>query len=159
MPTIRRGAVGTAPLLGLALSFAAAPEWSQEAGLDVWNIPAARQELLLATQQRAEVEAHGEREARRRAAAHGVAVRLAGGMALAEATDELMELFGGDPGMSISLPALYPGAPTRRHAFALHAIDRVRRACENDPARRGAALARLEAEYARLDRSPESPRQ
>jgi hypothetical protein len=158
----RRGAVRAAPLACVLLSFPTAhalvPEWSREAGLDVWNLPDDREKLRAAAERRAEVEAWGARAARRREAADRVAERLARGAALAAGADELMALFRGDAGMRGALAALYHDAPTLRHAFALHAVDRVRRTLEHDPARRGAVLVRLEAEYLHLGPAPESPR-
>jgi hypothetical protein len=155
----RRGAAPTATLLGLVLIFVAAhavaPRWSRDVGLDVWNFPAAQEQLQRASEEEAEVLARGEQSARRHAAAAEVVLRLADGLPLAEATDELMELLGDDTGTLSMLSVAHRDAPTLRHAFALHAIERFRRAFEDDPARRDAVLPRLEAEYRQLDASPE----
>jgi hypothetical protein len=155
MPPIRRrGAAPAATLIGLTLSLASAhavaPEWSRRAGLDVWNLPGEQELLREATERRAEVNDYAESCARRREAADHVALRLAEGLPLERGTDEIMDLFRGDDGLCISLQVRFHEAPTARHAFALHAIDRVKRVLDGDPARGAAAVARLEAEYGQL---------
>jgi hypothetical protein len=160
MTTFRRhGTAPTATLLGLALIFATAyagaPQWSCEVGLDVWNFPAAQEQLRRACAEKEEVQSRGEQSAQRRGAAAHVVLRLADGLPLADATDELMELLGDDSGTLSALAAVHRDVPTLRHAFARHVIDRFRRAFECDPSRRDAVLSRLEAEYLRLDASPE----
>jgi hypothetical protein len=158
----RRAAVLTVALACALLSFATAravvPEWSRLAGLDVWNLSDDRASLREATERRAELEALAERSARREEAADHVTARLIRGAGLSGATDELMALFRDDAGTLSALAALHRDAPTLRHAFALHAIERVRRALKRDPARRAAVVARLQAEYRHFDASPEPHR-
>ncbi len=162
MTTMRRsGAVSVTALVGLSLSLAAAhtlaPEWSRRAGLDVWNLPSLQKEYRQADEDRAEVEAFGDRAAKRREIADHITRKLANGMPLAAATEELMELYQDDQGMLTTLESLYRVAPTARHRFALHAIERTQRLFRDDPERWKAVSARLHAEYKVFDASPESP--
>ena len=163
MTTIRRpGAASAAVLLGLGTCFAAAhaiaPEWSRRAGLDVWNLPFANAQLRAAAEEREAVFADAERAARRREAANQTGAKLAaGGIPLTVAADEVAEIFRDDPSRSLVLEGIYPGAPTERHRFARHAIDRAQRFLANDPDRCATVLARLEAEYREMCASPEPP--
>jgi hypothetical protein len=155
----RPGVVSTAILLSLTLSFAAAhaiaPKWSREAGLDVWNLPALHAELKEAAEERSNVVEHEEQSAKRRETANHIAMKLADGFALSDGADELVQVFQNEAGVVATLKAMYPNAPSVRHLFALHAIDRVKRVV-HDPARCQTAVARLETEYKTLEGSPVS---
>jgi hypothetical protein len=150
----RPGVVSTAVFLSLTLSFATAhavaPQWSRDAGLDVWNLPALNAELKEATEERSNVVEHEEQSAKRRETANHIAMKLADGFALSEGADELVHVFQNERGMIETLKAIYPDVPSLRHLFALHAIDRVKRVT-HDPVRCEAAVARLEAEYKMLE--------
>lgn len=162
MSAIRRpGAASATVLVGLATSLvvahAAAPDWSRRAGLDVWNVAAVEQERRAAAEQQDEVEARGERAARRREMANGLATHLAAGtLNLGRATDEVRELFADDPGITVSLSVSYPGMPTERLLFARHMIERTSRLLDDSP-RSAFTRARLEAEYREMAAAPESP--
>ena len=78
-------------------------------------------------------------------------------MSLAAGVDEIIEVFRHEEGMLNTLEALFPDAPTQRHRFARHTIERVKMVLQHDPHRRGAVIARLEMEYKQIDASPESP--
>jgi hypothetical protein len=156
MTALRRPGVPSATvLLGLAAGFAAAhllaPDWSRRAGLDVWNLPSARAALVAAAEEREEVVAYGERSARRREAANQIATQLAvGRVTLSAAADQINEVFRDDSGMSYVLVTVYPEAPSPRHRFALHAIERVRRVLSEEPDRAAGVLACLQDEYRTL---------
>ena len=156
MTALRRsGIASVAVLIGLlpalALVHASAPDWSRRNGLDVWNLGAALREQRAAAEERADVNAHGERFAQRRAAAQQVTAKLsANAITLSAAVDELMAVFEHDAGIRSTLEG-YPTAPTVRHA-----IDRVRALLADDP-NRADVLARLEIEYRALGPAPASP--
>jgi len=162
MSAIRRpGAVSATVLVGLATSLmiahAAAPDWSRRAGLDVWNMAVLEEEHRVVAEQREDVEARGERAARRRDAANGIAAQLsAGTVTLPHATNQVRALFADDPGVATSLSVTYPNAPTDRLLFARHMIERTSRQLD-DSAASAAVLARLEAEYREMAAAPESP--
>jgi hypothetical protein len=163
MTAIRRpGASSAAVLFGLAVTLVVAhviaPEWSRRTGLDVWNLPSANSALRAATEEREEVEAFGDRSVRRREAANQISSQLASGtITLATATDEIMEVFHQDQGMPILLQSHFPAAPTVRHRFALHTIQRTKRFLSDDPDRCAVVTARLEKEYRELLGSPDGP--
>jgi hypothetical protein len=162
MITPRTGAAFVAVLIGLSTTLVTAraivPEWVRRNGLDVWNANEALRAHRVATEEGAEVSAVVERDARRRATAQQIAARLSATPGtLPAAADELMEVFEDDAGMRCTLRQNHPGAPTVRHAFALHVIDRVRARLDNDPARRADVVARLEVEYRAMCEAPESP--
>jgi hypothetical protein len=146
-------------VLGLSLvtAHAIAPEWSRRAGLDVWNLPSLEEEFRVINEERLDVEAHAEQSANRRVTANLIARKLADGQSLATAVDEMMEVFQDDRAMRCSLESMYSDAPTPRHRFALHTIDRVKRLLKEDPLRCRSVAARLEAEYKALETVPESP--
>lgn len=164
MTTIRRpGAASAAVLVGLSASLmvahAVAPNWSRRVGLDVWNLAALEAEYRAAADEQADVVSQAERASARRAAGNQVAAKLiTGSVTLPEAAVELIEVFRQDEGMRVSLGVIHKGAPTVRHVFARHAIDRVRALLVDEPDRRGAVVARLEVEYRAMCAPPESPR-
>ena len=163
MTVIRRsGTTSAAVLIGLSLSLAAAhalaPNWCRRAGLDVWNYTALREQQRQAAEERDEVAARGEEAAARRAAGNQIAAELiAGTIGLPTAADELAEVFRQDQGMRLVLEHVHYTAPTERHRFARHAIDRVGNLLCDDPARLSAVKARLEAEYRAMCASPDAP--
>ncbi len=163
MTAIRRpGAVSATVLFGLSLGLVAvhglAPNWSRRAGLDVWNFAALERAYEVASEERADVYAHEERSATRRRVANQIAGRLlTNPTQLPRAADELNEVFCEDSGMRLVLRTLYPDAPTERHLFARHAIDRIAFMLESEPARHAEVVGRLEAEYRAMCVSPESP--
>jgi hypothetical protein len=163
MTTIRRpGAASAAVLIALSTTLvtahAVAPEWARRTGLDVWNYAALQEQYRTAVEEQAEVEAYGERAASRREAGNQIAGELIlGTTSLPKAADELMEIFRHDSGTRVTLETLHYTAPTERHRFARHAIDRVRSILCDEPERLAPVLARLEAEY-RAMCAPESPK-
>ena len=163
MTVIRRpGATSATALILLSAALVAAhllaPEWSARTGLDVWNLPSAKAELHAAAEERAEVNAGAERSAQRREAANHIAARLAAGtITLSVATDETMEVFRDDTGMPYILETVHRSAPTERHRYARHVIDRVQRILLNEPDRYAIVSQRLEREYRELHSSPEAP--
>ncbi len=149
----------TALSVSLTLAHAIAPDWSRRVGLDVWNYAALEAEYRTAIDERAEVLSRAERAAARRAAGNQVAAKLVtNSITLPTAADELIEVFRQDEGMGIVLELLHQNAPTVRHVFARHAIDRVHSILVEDPAQRDAVVARLEVEYRAMCAAPESPR-
>jgi hypothetical protein len=163
MTVIRRpGTTSAAVLIGLSLSLAAAqviaPKWSRRVGLDVWNYTALREQQHQAAEERDEIAARGEEAAARRAAGNQIAAELiAGTISLPAAADELAEVFQQDKGVRLVLECLHSTAPTERHRFARHAIDRVGNLLHDEPARLSAVTARLEAEYRAMCASPDAP--
>ena len=163
MTAIRRpGTVSVTVLFGLSLGLVAAhalaPDWSRRTGLDVWNLAAVERAYEVASEERAEVYAHEERSIARRRAATQIAVRLLDDPTqLPIVADELSEVFREDGGVRVVLRSFYPDAPTERHQFACHAIDRIRYLLESEPGRCAEVVARLEAEYRAMCASPESP--
>lgn len=160
--TRRPGAASAAVLLALGASLVAAhliaPEWSRRTGLDVWNAASANEQLRRATDERDEVQNGAERAASRRETANQIAAQLAAGhITLPAATDELLEVFHDDVGMKCVLETINPGAPTERHRFARHAIERVKLLPSGDPTRRTAVVERLEADYRAMCPSPDAP--
>jgi hypothetical protein len=155
MSVIRRpGASSATVLFGLAATLVVAhviaPEWARRSGLDVWNLPSANTSLRAATEEREEVEAGADRNVRRRAAANQVAARLAAGtITLDAATDEIMEVFRHDSGISTILRTHFPDAPTDRQVFARHTIERTQRFLD-DPVRWADVGPRLAKEYKAL---------
>jgi hypothetical protein len=159
----RPGAASAAVLIALSVSMviahAIAPSWSRRVGLDVWNIAALEEEYRAAADEQADVLSQAERASARRAAGNQVAAKLiTGSVSLSEAAVELIEVFREDEGTQITLASIHTGAPTERHVFARHAIDRVRALLVADPAQSDAVVARLEVEYRVMCAAPESPR-
>jgi hypothetical protein len=156
MTAIRRpGATSVAVLFVLGASLVTAqvlaPEWVRGAGLDVWNLPSAEADLRTAVEERNAVNSAEERRARCREAANQIAAQLAAGaIPLPAAADQIAEMFRGDNGPNVAIRAAYPTAPTDRHRFARHAIDRVKRVLSDEPDRCAAAVAVLECEYVAL---------
>jgi hypothetical protein len=164
MTAIRRpGTTSAAVLIGLgaalATAHALAPEWSRRAGLDVWNLAALEEGRRAAAEERAEVEAHAGRVAARRAASNDVVARLvAGTLDLPTAGDELLEVYRNDDGTRLIVELRHRAVPTERHRYARYAIERADWFLNDEPDRRPAVRARLEAEYRAMCVSPESPR-
>jgi hypothetical protein len=162
MPFARPGAGSAALLitltLGLATAQAVAPDWVRRAGLDVWNLPELKEQFRQSNEKRLELEAEAEQVAARRTAADSVVAQLVAGGALADAADDLMGLLHDEPGVVVTLESVFPSAPSLRHLFALHAIERAGRLLTDDPTRRAVVEARLRAEYQSLGASsPEAP--
>lgn len=156
MATIRRpGAASATVLIGLTVSLVAAnliaPEWARRAGLDVWNYAALESERHSLAEERTEMDAKAERDARRRGQADQLALRLVARDATLEAVAlEIMELFD-EPVFRSTLEAHNPTVRDPRLVYARHTIHRVLRQLDHDPALRGAVRARLEADYRALE--------
>ena len=163
MTAIRRpGAASATVLIALSASLVAAhliaPEWSRRAGLDVWNLAALEHQYRDAAAERADLTAQGEQDAARRTAGNQIAAQLIDGTTtLPAAAADLLEVFRADSGRRMLLGLVYPAAPTERHLFARHGIDRVAMLLAEDPARSAAVVARLEVEYRAMCVAPESP--
>lgn len=154
----RRGVVSAVVLVTLSLGFATAhavaPGWSHDAGLDLWNLRSANEELRQASEEGIEIQYRIERWAKRREIADHTAMKLSRGLPLSAAVDELMEVYEDEPDMVTMLEATHFGAPSVRHLFALFAISRVK-VVLTDPVERKTVVAHLEAEYKSLDWPPE----
>lgn len=163
MTAIRRpGAASATVLIALSASLVAAhliaPDWSRRAGLDVWNLAALEHEYRDAAEERADLAAQADQDAARRTAGNQIAAQLIDGTTtLPVAADDLREVFRGDSGRRMLLGLAYPAAPSDRHLFARHGIDRVAMLLAEDPARRAAVVVRLEAEYRAMCTAPDSP--
>lgn len=158
----RPGTVSATLLIGLCISLgtahAIAPEWSRRAGLDVWNVNEVESDYRIASEEQNAVHDQADRAAERRSAARQITTKLiAGTTSLPTATDELMAVFEQDTGVRLTVETVHRGAPTERHRFALHAIDRVRNHLADDPATCATVVARLEDEYEAMCVAPESP--
>ena len=155
MTTVRRaGTVSAVTLsalsLALGLAHAVAPRWAQQFGLDVWNLPALRDQSREADEEGAELQAKQDRVFRQIAAGQYTASRLAEGkLTLAEATDELEVVFQTQPEFGDVYQAAYH-VPTFRQGVARYVIGHVMRLLERDPDRWATVSARLEAEFASL---------
>lgn len=155
MSSLRRpGTISAAVLVALVLTFAAAhtiaPEWTHRVGMDVWNLPAMDQQLRQAQEGRDEILELEQKSMQRREAANRVAWKLIDGMPLTQAADELLILFQDDQGVIITLESNFPNTPSRRHLFALHAIDRAKRFLK-DPQQYQSVVTRLEEEYKSIE--------
>jgi hypothetical protein len=125
----------------------------------VWNLPSASADLRAATEERDEVLAGADRAARRRETANQIASQLAAGtITLPVATDEVREVCHGADGMSFALGCVYKTAPTERHRFARHVIERAKRLLDTEPEQLAAVTARLEADYRAMLAPPKAPR-
>ena len=157
MTALRTCVVLVAVLIGLSTPHMIAPEWSRRNGLDMWSLGAELRAHRKVTEEGAEMTATVERFVQRTAVAQQIAVRLsANTITLPAAADELMMVFEDDASMRYTLEMQYSRAPTVRHAFALHAIERVRWLLANDP-NRAEVLARLEVEYRAMCTAPALP--
>lgn len=152
MSVIRRpGTTSATVLIGLTVTFvvahAVAPEWSRQAGLDVWNMPAVQADYRSAVEHEREITSGGDSAASRRRAANQVAAQLlVGSITLERATDEACALFADDPGATGTLLITYYHVPTERLRFAKHMVERTSRLFETDE-QSATVLNRLESEY------------
>ena len=147
-PGIASAATLAGIVLTLGLAHLAAPEWARAAGLDVWNVGAARAELAGERLRADDLEAWNASMLEQIRGSEGVAMRLrAGRLTLAAAADELLALNADRPGWEDGLRFAYPEAPTLRHAAARYALAKLARA---NAAAWSAQSARLEAEYRAL---------
>jgi hypothetical protein len=133
----------------LALTYAVAPAWTREVGLDVWNYSEARKELQRANELRAELAtAEDELHSQFEICDH-VAARVANdSLTLRQAVDELEELCRRQTGFDTVRE--YREAPTFRHSVARHVMGRVNVLLAGEPAKRAACAVRLGAEYRAL---------
>jgi len=144
----RAGTASATGLTGLALALvlgnAAAPGWARRAGLDVWNLPALREDARTTERDGALIQEQQEQLFRGIEATDHVTARLAAGdLSLADATDRAEPVLRARPGFEDVAPNYYH-APTFHLAVARYLIARA----EQHPARKAATAARLEAEYA-----------
>jgi hypothetical protein len=153
MTTVHRaGTVSTVALSALGLVLGAAqsiaPRWVKHVGLDVWNFPSLCASTQEAREQTEELRLDQERMDMSIEAGEHVAVRLvAGTMTLAQAIDELEPLLRARPGLDdIHRIAYQTKSP--RQGVARYIVNRATRLLDNDPSRRAAVSARLEAEFA-----------
>lgn len=155
MTVVRRaGTVSAATLFGLALALTlahtAAPRWSRQAGLDVWNFRAALTDARSVGVQTAEIRRYEEQLREQVELADSLTAMLANGrVSLAEATDTLEPDLQNRPGFSV-VAFVHHKAPTLRHGVARYLIARVGRHLLHSPIQCAITIARLEAEYAAM---------
>lgn len=155
MTTIRRaGTASVAALSGLVLTLglaqSAAPEWTRRAGLDVWNVSAARDTLLATDRDREMLQSHAEQLHQEIEFTEHTTNRLmAGTLSLAGATDLIEPILRNRPGFDTVAEIHYP-APTFRLSVAQYLVKRVEWEMPADLSERAAISTRLEMEYALL---------
>jgi hypothetical protein len=152
MTTVHRaGTVSTVALSALGLVLGAAqsiaPRWVKHVGLDMWNLPGLRASTQEAHEKSEELQLEQERLDRSIEAGEHVAVRLiAGTITLAQATDELEPHLRARPGFDEIHKFAYQ-TKTLRQGVARYVVNRATWLLDNDPSRRAAVSARLEAEF------------
>lgn len=148
----RPGIASVAVLAGISAALltahAVAPEWSRDAGLDVWNAPRLEAEHRESKDRRAELEVVHEQLRQRVAIADSLCARLIGGrVRLADAADEVVRLNRDRDGFYCVLRLEHPFATTERELAARYLLAKVTDRLADDPSLRTEATRRLEAEY------------
>ncbi len=158
MPAVRRrpGIVSVATLAGFVLTVGmvhvTAPEWSHAAGLDVWNIRHAREDLTVSLARGAELDARNARILEQIRGSDGVVVRVeTGRLTLTEATAELDALNADRPAWVDGLRYSSWDVPTHQQRVGRYVMQKIQRRHGADPTWT-ARLAHLDAEYAALGR-------
>ena len=152
MTTFRRtGTTSAAVLSGLVAMFGlmhvAAPEWAQQAGLDVWNLAEAQERMRATTEESARLRDEVEQLRESIEAAEHLTTRLIKGeVTLAHATEVIEPLMLERRGFRSSASISYP-APTFRLMVARYLIDHARRTLQSDPSRLAGLEVQLRAEY------------
>jgi hypothetical protein len=159
MTTVRRtGTVSVANVFGLALTVGlvslAAPKWTEEVGLDIWDVPALQKEIEteanLGLDLNLEIE---ESKSRLELKEQLIANLRAGRITLKEVTAAFLTLNESQPVSMFLIRSIYQGATdeekTARNAIAF-AIQRK----SDSPARETEVLARLLTEFRELTGNP-----
>src|SRR5262245_16719454 len=155
MTNVRRAGTASAAalsgiILALGLAHAAAPQWTQRIGLDVWNLIGLQDELRSYDCERERLQNYHEHLNQEFETLDHIANRLATGtLPLAEAADTAEPPMRERAGSEATAERNYP-APTFRHSVARFLIARLGRTMADDPSRWATVSARLEAEYATL---------
>jgi hypothetical protein len=144
-PLVAALAVTVAAWLAAA---AADPAWAQAIGVDVWNVGRLEADLAASAAAGERLRAAGDWQLARFEMNQQVVAELAAGrVRLLDAAREMYEGNRDVPGYRAMLPARFPHAPTPEAQSASDLLYRVRIVLDKQPARREAALARLQAEY------------
>jgi hypothetical protein len=155
MTTVRRAGTTSAAalsaiILALGLAHAAAPQWTERIGLDIWNLFHLREQTRDHDRERERLKDREEQLGQEIEALDHLANRLsAGTLSLAEATDVAEPMMRNRTGFETAAELNYP-APTFRLSVARFLIARTGRTLETDPSRWAAVSSRLEAEYASM---------
>ena len=138
-------------LVGTAI---ARPAWAMSAGLDVWNMPALREEVAASVELGRELEAEDSQIFRHIEVKEQLIRELiAGRIALADATTQFVLLDHDYPEYMIVIRQTLPGA-TDFEKMARNVLVFAEARLENEPAlRRVVILARLDAELRVLSES------
>jgi hypothetical protein len=155
MTSIRRagtasGAALSALVLAVGTGHAVAPRWSEELGLDVWNLPAAHERVREVAGRGDEIQTERNRLARECEFTEHVAARLVARRAgLRDAVDQLAPVLERRTGFETTWMCTYR-SPSFRHGVARYAIIQAERALRDEPGAWAELAPRLEAEYAAL---------
>lgn len=155
MTTVRRAGTASAAalsaiILTIGLVQVAAPRWTERIGLDIWNLPALREQLQAHGREWEQLAGREEQLGREIELLDHLTNRLADGhVSLSEATDVAEPIMRNRAGFELCAELNYP-APTLRHSVARFLIARVGRSLEDDLSRSVAVSARLNGEYATL---------
>ncbi len=137
-------------MLSFALVVAAVPWWASEAGLDVWNLSAVRQQLSDVDQQRIGIDSKFRESQREKEACGHIATQLVNGtITLEQAVAELSPILANREGFYAGWKHLYK-VPTFKHGVARYAITRAQSLLEGDAARFAEVTERLERQYAAI---------
>jgi hypothetical protein len=132
----------------------AEPGWTERAGLDVWNLPALREELRSNDERWADLDQQTHRLRREIDLSLAVASQLIDGTATLEAAvGELEPVLATRPGFELVWrnPGSPCYAPTFRKAVGRYAIGKASDLLDGDASRWPQVSARLAAEYAALE--------
>jgi hypothetical protein len=148
----RLAALAALPVGAVVVAAGLAPGWAAAVGLDVWNVPALREEARAETE-RSEVLAAEDEDIRRRIEVKEalVADLIAGRAALAGVAARFLDLNEDRPEYMAAVRANYPG-DTDLERTARNVIEYTAgRLAGEPPARRAEVAERLESEFRALD--------
>lgn len=126
----------------------AKPAWATAVGLDVWNLPALREENEVAVERRRELDEENA-EIKRRMEVKEALIRnlIAGRATLADVTTQFLELDQDRPGYLTLIRGTYPAA-TDQESMAQNVIQYTWPRLSGEPAsRRFEVMVRLLAEF------------
>jgi hypothetical protein len=149
MKTSRR--VGVVSLATLSACFLAgivahtvAPEWTRTAGLDFWNLPAARREQQREDQRTREIEASAEDLCQRVAADNTVAQAVIDDrMEWTVAVDQILEINRNYVGFLISLETRFFPLKDPRELAARYLWEKIETKLARDASRRNEVMSRI----------------
>ena len=153
----RTGTASLATLAAFAGAFALiqlfAPTWAHDVGLDVWTIDDDVQNCRLQNQREKDLgEGMQDLNHQINACDAVVDALIADRMSLSTAASQIDAITRDRPGFVEVLGFVHHGVETHRLRVARYTIGKVQTSLEQDPSRREAVLARLEAEYRKLGR-------